>query len=94
MKIGIAITSSFCTLNKVLKVIEDLKNNDYDLYPIVSKNIIDFDTRFGKSKDIINKYLIFLEILLFSASTAFINYLPFPYILIVISYGDLYFLLS
>ena len=55
MKVGIAITSSFCTLSKVLKVIQDLKSKGYDLYPIVSKNIIDYDTRFGKSEDIINK---------------------------------------
>ena len=55
MKIGFAITSSFCTLDKVLTVVASLKTLGYDIYPIVSENIVKYDTRFGKSKDFIDK---------------------------------------
>ncbi len=55
MKIGFAITSSFCTLDKVLKEVASLKTLGYDIYPIVSENIVKYDTRFGKSKDFIDK---------------------------------------
>lgn len=55
MKVGFAITSSFCTLNQVLKEVALLKSLDYDIYPIVSENIVTYDTRFGKGSDFINK---------------------------------------
>lgn len=55
MKVGFAITSSFCTLNQVLVQVASLKSVGYDIYPIVSENIIKYDTRFGKSSDFINK---------------------------------------
>lgn len=55
MKVGFAITSSFCTLNQVLVQVASLKSVGYDIYPIVSENIVKYDTRFGKSSDFINK---------------------------------------
>lgn len=55
MKVGFAITSSFCTLKEVLVTIASLKSLDYDVYPIVSENIVKYDTRFGTAKDFINK---------------------------------------
>ena len=55
MKVGFAITSSFCTLNQVLVQVASLKSAGYDIYPIVSENIVKYDTRFGKSSDFINK---------------------------------------
>lgn len=55
MKVGFAITSSFCTLNQVLVQVAYLKSVGYDIYPIVSENIVKYDTRFGKSSDFINK---------------------------------------
>lgn len=55
MKIGFCITSSFCTLNKVLDILIELKAYGYDIYPIISENIDKYDTRFGKSVDFINK---------------------------------------
>ena len=55
MKIGFAITSSFCTLNEVLVHLATLKSLGYDIYPIVSENIVKYDTRFGKASDFINK---------------------------------------
>jgi len=55
MKLGFAITSSFCTLDKVLICLIELKECGYDIYPIISENIKNFDTRFGKKEDFINK---------------------------------------
>lgn len=55
MKVGFAITSSFCTLSKVLVHIATLKSLGYDIYPIVSENIVKYDTRFGSSDEFIEK---------------------------------------
>lgn len=55
MKIGFAITSSFCTFDKVLVTLVELKECGYDIYPIISENIEKYDTRFGSSKDFIEK---------------------------------------
>lgn len=55
MKLGFAITSSFCTLDKVLINLIELKECGYDIYPIISENIKNYDTRFGKKEDFIKK---------------------------------------
>jgi len=55
MKIGLAITSSFCTLDKIIEYLIELKKLDYDIYPIVSENLIKYDTRFGRKEDFISK---------------------------------------
>ena len=55
MKLGVVITASFCTLKKTLAVLYELKNNGYDIYPVLSNKIIDYDTRFGKAKDFIDE---------------------------------------
>lgn len=53
MKVGLGITSSFCTLNQVINNIKQLIALNYDVYPVVSENIVKYDTRFGKSSDFI-----------------------------------------
>lgn len=55
MKVGFAITSSFCTFDKVINTLLELKTYGYDIYPIISENIAKYDTRFGTSKDFIEK---------------------------------------
>lgn len=55
MKLGVVITASFCTLKKVLVVLEALKNAGYDIYPVLSNKVTDYDTRFGNAKDFIDK---------------------------------------
>lgn len=55
MKIGFAITASFCTLKETLEMVANLKALGYDIYPVVSENITKYDTRFGKSKDFLDK---------------------------------------
>ena len=55
MKIGFAITASFCNLKEAIKSLLKLKSVGYDVYPIVSENIVKYDTRFGKANEIIKK---------------------------------------
>lgn len=50
--IGFAITGSFCTFKKVIKEIENLKNLNAELVPIMSQAAYMTDTRFGDAADI------------------------------------------
>ena len=50
MKIGFALTSSYCTLEKVLLEIKNLVDCGYDVIPIVQPSILNTDTRFGKGE--------------------------------------------
>lgn len=54
MKLGVVITASFCTLKKVLVVLKNLKDEGYDIYPVLSNKVVDYDTRFGKAEDFVN----------------------------------------
>lgn len=51
MKIGFAITSSYCTIEKIMEQILNLKELGYDVIPIASSGVVECDTRFGKGKD-------------------------------------------
>ncbi len=53
MKLGVVITASFCTLKKTLDVLRTLSKVGYDIYPVLSQKIIDYDTRFGKADDFV-----------------------------------------
>ena len=55
MKLGVVITASFCTLKKVLIVLRELKENGYDIYPVLSNKVVDYDTRFGKAEDFVKE---------------------------------------
>lgn len=55
MKLGVVITASFCTLKKVLVVLKELKEKGYDIYPVLSNKVVDYDTRFGKAEDFVNE---------------------------------------
>ncbi len=46
LKIGIALTGSFCTLHRVLEEVEPLAEH-YELYPIMSPIVYESNTRFG-----------------------------------------------
>lgn len=54
MKIGFGITGSFCTLDKVIKSLVELVTLGYDVYPVVTNNVLTLDTRFGSSSEFIN----------------------------------------
>ena len=51
MKIGFAITSSFCTVEKIMEQVLNLVELGYDVIPIASPAVISCDTRFGKGRD-------------------------------------------
>lgn len=53
--IGFALCGSFCTIDRVINEIENLKKLNYNVIPIVSENVYSTDTRFGKSTDIVKK---------------------------------------
>ncbi len=51
VKVGIAITGSFCTFETILVEIERLVSEGADVYPIMSYNASGFDTRFGLAEE-------------------------------------------
>ncbi len=51
MKIGFAITSSYCTVEKIMEQVLNLVELGYDVVPIASPGVVLCDTRFGKGKD-------------------------------------------
>lgn len=55
VRIGIALTGSFCTISEILKEIENIKKMGAIITPIVSENVKSIDTRFGDAKDILKK---------------------------------------
>ena len=55
MKVGFCVTSSFCTFDKVLIHLIELVEAGYDVYPVVSPNIVNSETRFGSGNEFIEK---------------------------------------
>lgn len=53
--IGIALTGSFCTFDKVFKEVENLINENANIYPIFSNNSQVINSRFGNAADFLNK---------------------------------------
>lgn len=51
MKIGFAITSSYCTVEKIMDQVLNLVEAGYEVIPIASPGVVSCDTRFGKGKD-------------------------------------------
>ncbi len=54
VRIGYAITGSFCTFAKTIPQIEKLVNEGADVIPIISESVDKYDTRFGKAEDLKN----------------------------------------
>jgi len=52
VKIGFALTGSFCTISKVIPEIEKLVSTGAEVIPIISNSVDKFDTRFGTAKDL------------------------------------------
>lgn len=52
VKIGCAMTGSFCTFDSVLRMLEQLKDAGAELYPILSFNAARLDTRFMRAVDL------------------------------------------
>lgn len=53
--IGYAFCGSFCTHKKSLEELKKLKEKGYDILPIMSENVYNTDTRFGKAGDLISE---------------------------------------
>lgn len=56
LRIGFAMTGSFCTFSKVMKEIDNLKEKGAELVPIMSEMVWNTDTRFGKAEDFIERF--------------------------------------
>lgn len=52
VKIGFALTGSFCTIGKVIPEIEKLISAGAEVIPVISYSVDKFDTRFGTAKDL------------------------------------------
>ncbi|MBQ7638305.1 MAG: dipicolinate synthase subunit B [Clostridia bacterium] len=55
LKIGFALTGSFCTFKRVIPVIKSLKEAGHELIPIMSFNAYGTDTRFGRAEEFISE---------------------------------------
>jgi dipicolinate synthase subunit B len=55
MKIGFALTGSFCVFSKVIPQITTLIEAGYEVVPIMSEISYSADTRFGKAEDFCNE---------------------------------------
>lgn len=55
LTVGIALTGSYCTFNKVIPEIKHICQAGYNVFPLMSENAQKTDTRFGKAKDFINE---------------------------------------
>ena len=55
LKIGFALTGSFCTFDKALTAAQGLADSGYDVIPIMSFNAAGIDTRFGKASEHIER---------------------------------------
>jgi dipicolinate synthase subunit B len=51
--IGYAFCGSFCTIAKSMKILRELAAEGNEIQPIVSENVYNTDTRFGKAADVI-----------------------------------------
>lgn len=55
LKVGFALTGSFCTFKKAINQIEFLISKGVEVLPIMSFNASYIDTRFGKARDFVNE---------------------------------------
>ncbi len=55
VKVGVAITGSFCTYDKVFNELQNLVDQGAKVTTIFSFNAMSIDTRFGKAKDFLEK---------------------------------------
>jgi len=55
IKVGFALTGSFCTFSEVIPVIAALADEGYDVQPVMSGFAYATDTRFGKAADFVGQ---------------------------------------
>ncbi|BED92279.1 MAG: dipicolinate synthase subunit B [Candidatus Improbicoccus pseudotrichonymphae] len=54
LNLGYAMCASFCTISNSLEALKSISNK-YNILPILSENLMKYDTRFGKAVDIRKK---------------------------------------
>ncbi|NLO88875.1 MAG: dipicolinate synthase subunit B [Clostridia bacterium] len=57
IRIGFALTGSHCTIEKVIREIDNLINKGADVTPIISYSVQKTDSRFGKAYELINEII-------------------------------------
>lgn len=55
LKIGFAMCGSFCTLSKCISEMQKLKDIGHDVFPIMSFNTFELDTKFGTANEFKNR---------------------------------------
>ena len=55
VKLGFAVTGSFCTFAPMLKSMEACREQGFDIFPILTPTAAQTDTRFGKAADFLAK---------------------------------------
>lgn len=53
--LGFAITGSFCTYQKILETLQNMKTKNYNIIPIFSERGGTMDTRFQKAGDFVSQ---------------------------------------
>jgi dipicolinate synthase subunit B len=48
-KIGLALTGSFCTINRIVHEIDNIIKEGAEVFPILSESVYNCDTRFGEA---------------------------------------------
>lgn len=56
LNIGLAITGSFCTFDKLVPEVEKLVSLKANVYPIFSTNAAAMDTRFGNAEEWVKRF--------------------------------------
>lgn len=55
VRLGFALTGSFCTLRTVTDVLHKVAEHGFQIVPIMSETVFNTDTRFGRRADFINE---------------------------------------
>ena len=55
LRIGFAMTASYCNFDTVIPYMEKLIEEGADVTPIMSENAYTYDTRFGKAEDFMKR---------------------------------------
>lgn len=55
LKVGLAVTGSFCTFDKIEEVVKVLVDQGADIYPIFSTNVQTTDSRFGDTGEFMGR---------------------------------------
>ncbi len=56
MKIGLAVTASYCTFREVLDAVKPLSQKGYNFTPIISETAYQTDTKFGGAAEFVREF--------------------------------------